>query len=399
MRLAGITGKPNVGKSTFFSAATMTMVKIANYPFTTIEPNLGVAYVRKRCVCDGFGVKDNPVNSSCNGVDRLMPVQLVDLPGLVPGAYQGRGLGNKFLSEVSAADVLIHVIDASGGTDEEGRIVKPGTHDPIEDVKFLLKEYEMWMQAVISRDWSKMLKQAEQQQATRKKIDELLAEKLAGMNIGRGQIARALEESGLGDGTSSWGEGEIGALSSALRRVAKPIVIAANKADTEEALGNIARMGKEGIDVIPTSAESELVLRRAAARGLIEYVPGDGSFEVKGEMTGEQRRALELVDERVLSRWKSTGVQSALNRSYLGVLDMIAVYPVEDPNKLTDHSGNVLPDVHLVPRGTTASELAYRIHTDLGSGFLYAIDCRTKMKIREDYVLKDDDVISIVSTT
>jgi len=396
MRSAGITGKPNVGKSTFFSAATMTMVKIANYPFTTIEPNLGVAHVRKRCVCGGFGVKDNPVNSSCNGVDRLFPVQLVDLPGLVPGAYQGRGLGNKFLSEVSAADVLIHVIDASGGTDEEGRVVEPGTHDPMKDVAFLEREYEMWLQGIISRDWSKIARQSEQ---TKRKIDELLTEKLAGLNMGRGQIARALEESGLeGEGAPSWGEAELGALSRALRRVAKPIVIAANKADTDEAVDNIARMGRQGIDVIPTSAESELVLRRAAAKGLIDYVPGDGSFEVKGEMTEEQRRALRLIEERVLSRWKSTGVQGTLNRSYLEVLDMIAVYPVEDPNKLTDHGGNVLPDVHLVPRGTTARDLAYRIHTDLGTRFLYAIDCRTKMKLRDDHVLKDDDVISVVST-
>jgi len=397
MRLAGITGKPNVGKSTFFSAATMTMVKIANYPFTTIEPNLGVAYVRKRCVCSGFGVKDNPVNSSCNGIDRLMPVQLVDLPGLVPGAYQGRGLGNKFLSEVSAADVLIHVIDASGGTDEEGRVVGSGTHDPMKDVLFLEREYEMWLQQIISRDWPKIAKQSEQ---TKRRIDELLTEKLAGLNMGRGQIARALKESGLdGEGAPSWGDAELGTLSKALRRVAKPIVIAANKADTDEAVENIGRMGRQGIDEIPTSAESELVLRRAAAKGLIEYVPGDGSFEVKGEVTEEQRRALRLIEERVLSRWKSTGVQRTLNRSYLEVLDMIAVYPVEDPNKLTDHGGNVLPDVHLVPRGTTARDLAYRIHTDLGTRFLYAIDCRTKMKLKDDHVLKDDDVISIVSTT
>jgi len=397
MRLAGITGKPNVGKSTFFAAATMTMVKIANYPFTTIEPNLGVAYVRKRCVCSGLGVKDDPVNSSCNGVDRLIPVQLVDLPGLVPGAYQGRGLGNRFLSEVSAADVLIHVIDASGGTDEEGRTVEPGTHDPIEDVQFLTKEYEMWLQGIISRDWPKMAKQSEQ---AKRKIDELLAEKLAGLNVGRGQIARALDESGLeGEGSPSWGEAELGALSMALRRVAKPIVIAANKADTDEAVVNIERMGRLGIDEIPTSAESELVLRKAAAKGLIKYMPGDGSFEVKGAMTEEQRRALRLIEDKVLSRWKSTGVQRTLNKSYLETLDMIAVYPVEDPNKLTDHSGNVLPDVHLVPRGTSARDLAYRIHTDLGTRFIYAIDCRTKMKLRDDHALKDDDVISIVSTT
>ncbi|MGQ9514369.1 MAG: redox-regulated ATPase YchF [Thermoproteota archaeon] len=397
MRSAGITGKPNVGKSTFFSAATMTMVKIANYPFTTIDPNLGVAYVRKKCVCKELGVKDNPVNSLCTGTDRLIPVQLVDLPGLVPGAHQGRGLGNKFLSEISNSDVLIHVVDASGGTDEEGRSVKPGTHDPMIDINFLEREYEKWMQQIISRDWSKIARQVEQ---TKKKIDELLADKLAGLNISREQVAGAIEASGLdADRPVSWNEEALEKLSRELRKIAKPIVTAANKADTEEAIANIENMKAKGFDVVPTSAESELVLRRAEAKGLIEYIPGDSSFRIKGQLTMEQRRALKLVEEKVLARWGSTGVQTTLNRAYFEVLNMIAVYPVEDPNKMTDHKGNVLPDVYLVPRGTDVRELAYKIHTDLGKRFLYAIDGRTKMRLGEDYILKDNDIVSIVSTT
>jgi hypothetical protein len=393
--LAGITGKPNVGKSTFFSAATMAIVKIANYPFTTVEPNLGIAYVRKKCVCKELGVKDNPVNSLCTGTDRLIPVRLVDLPGLVPGAHQGRGLGNKFLSEVSNSDVLIHVVDASGGTDEEGRTVKPGTHDPLLDISFLEREYEKWIQQIISRDWMKIARQAE----LSKKTEELLAEKLAGLGIDREQVAGAIEASGLNaERPVSWGEDGLEALSRELRRRAKPIVTAANKADTEEAVANIERIRAMGLDIVPTSAESELMLRRAEAKGLIEYTPGDSSFKIRGQLTEEQRRALKLVEERVLARWGSTGVQTTLNRAYFEVLGMIAVYPVEDPNKMTDHSGNVLPDVYLVPRGTSARGLAYKIHTDLGKRFLYAIDCRTKMRLGEDHILKDGDIISIVST-
>lgn len=393
--LAGITGKPNVGKSTFFSAATMAIVKIANYPFTTVEPNLGIAYVRKKCVCKELGVKDNPVNSLCTGTDRLIPVRLVDLPGLVPGAHQGRGLGNKFLSEVSNSDVLIHVVDASGGTDEEGRTVKPGTHDPLLDISFLEREYEKWIQQIISRDWMKIARQAE----LSKKTEELLAEKLAGLGIDREQVAGSIEASGLNaERPVSWGEDGLEALSRELRRRAKPIVTAANKADTEEAVANIERIRAMGLDIVPTSAESELMLRRAEAKGLIEYTPGDSSFKIRGQLTEEQRRALKLVEERVLARWGSTGVQTTLNRAYFEVLGMIAVYPVEDPNKMTDHSGNVLPDVYLVPRGTSARGLAYKIHTDLGKRFLYAIDGRTKMRLGEDHILKDGDIISIVST-
>ncbi len=110
----GIVGKPNAGKSTFFSAATLTVVPIANYPFTTIKPNRGISYLRTRCVCRELGVQDRPRNSRCVDGERFIPVELIDCPGLVPGASTGRGLGNQFLDDLRKADALIHVIDARG---------------------------------------------------------------------------------------------------------------------------------------------------------------------------------------------------------------------------------------------------------------------------------------------
>ncbi|HIE18127.1 TPA: TGS domain-containing protein [Candidatus Bathyarchaeota archaeon] len=140
-------------------------------------------------------------------------------------------------------------------------------------------------------------------------------------------------------------------------------------------------------------------MRRAAEKSLIKYKPGDADFSVLKPtgITERQKRALEIVRERVLQRYGSTGVQEAINAAFFKLLNMIVVYTVEDSEKLTDHNGRVLPDARLVPEGTTARELAYSIHTELGESFIYAIDCRSKVRRGENYVLKDRDVISIVS--
>ncbi|HDN17544.1 MAG TPA: redox-regulated ATPase YchF [Candidatus Bathyarchaeota archaeon] len=395
--LVGLTGKPNVGKSTFFSAATLATVKIASYPFTTIEPNVGTAFLRRKCVCKELGVTDNPINSTCINGERFIPVTLVDLPGLVPGAHMGRGLGNRFLTEVSTADVLIHVVDASGGTDEEGRPVKPGTRDPLEDIGFLEREYVEWMKGIVWKDWPRLSKLMEQ---TKRDIAEVLAEKLTGLSIGYEEVEESIEKSGLeAKKPMQWREEDVREFCRILREQSKPIVIAANKADKEEAEENIRRMKEAGYEVIPTSAEAELVLRKAERMGYIEYLPGDGDFRILrgGEMNEKQLRGLQAIRERVLDKWGSTGVQKVLNYAYFDVLGLIVVYPVENPTRYTDKKGNVLPDVYLVKRGTTVRKLAYMIHSDLGEKFIYGINAKTKMRIGEDYVLQDGDVISIVS--
>jgi ribosome-binding ATPase YchF (GTP1/OBG family) len=151
--------------------------------------------------------------------------------------------------------------------------------------------------------------------------------------------------------------------------------------------------------VIACSAEAELALRRAAEKHLIDYRPGDCNFHVvKPEtLTPNQTRALETIREKVLIPNCSTGVQEAINTAYFKLLSMITVYPVEDVEHLSDHNGKVLPDVYLVPSGTTAHQFAYIIHTELGESFIYALDAREKRRIGEDAILKDRDVISVVS--
>lgn len=387
-------GKPNSGKSTFFSAATLMDVEIANYPFTTINPNVGVAYVSIPCVCKEFKVRDNPVNSICMDGVRYALVKLVDVAGLIPGAYKGQGLGNKFLDDIRRADVLIHVVDASGSTNERGLSVEPGSHDPVFDVGFVEKEYELWMSGIIKRDWRRIRNIPDKRTA----ITEI-ARRLSGLGVREHDVVNVLKETGLHSREfSSWGDRELSLFVSTLRRRNKPILVAANKVDEPTAGRNLERLGKSGVDYVPTSALSELVLRRAAKTGLVRYRPGDTDFEITnpGLLDDKKRRALELIRERVLRVYGGTGVQEALNKSVFSLLGVVAVYPVEDEHKLTDSEGRVLPDVYLVKRGTTVRELAYMIHTDLGESFIHAVRVRDKSRVGGDYVLRHGDVVKIV---
>jgi len=396
-KLLGIVGKPNTGKSTFFSAATLAPAEIANYPFTTIKPNRGVGYVRTPCVHEEFNVEDSPVNSICLDGVRLIPVEFIDCAGLVPGAWQGRGLGNQFLDEIRKADALIHIVDASGGTDCEGRLCKPGEHDPLEDVKFLEHEITMWMANILKRDWPKIARTVE---AESKDLFSMLEERLSGLAIKRSHIFEATRETGLNaDKPTVWSEEDFLQFVGILRHIAKPMLIVANKIDIPTAEENLERLEKLNYPVVPCCAEAELALRRAAEKQLIDYRPGDCNFKIESpdRLTENQIRALEIIREKILLKLGSTGVQEAINMAFFRLLSMIAVYPVEDLEHLADHNGRVLPDAYLVPYGTTARQLAYIVHSELGESFIYAVEARERKRVGEDYTLKDRDVISIVS--
>jgi ribosome-binding ATPase len=397
-RLLGVVGKPNTGKSTFFSASTLATADIANYPFTTIKPNRGVGFFRTPCVHSEFKVQDNPNNSLCLDGVRLVPVELIDVAGLVPGAWEGRGLGNQFLDELFRADALIHVIDASGGTDCEGKVCKLGEHDPLEDVKFLEHEITMWMAAIIKKDWARVARTAE---IDKKGIYTPLEERLTGLGIKRHQIFEAVRQAALNaDKPAGWSDDDFVKFVDTLRKISKPMLLVANKMDLPTAEANIEKLKKLNYIVIPASAEAELALRRAAEKKLIEYRPGDADFKIvqPEKLSAGQIKALEAIRKKVLSTHGSTGVQEAINAAYSKLLNMITIYPVEDVEHLSNHNGKVLPDAYLVPQGTTAHQFAYIIHTELGESFLYAMNARNKTRTGEDAVLKDRDVISIVSS-
>jgi len=396
--LAGLVGKTNVGKSTFFSAATLTLVDIGNRPFVTLEPSLGVGYVRKRCVHVELGLKAcEPSSGFCIKGWRFIPVKLSDIPGLIPGAHEGRGLGNRFLDAIRRADVTLLIVDAAGSTDEAGNPVPPGSYDPVEEVRWLERELEEWMYSIALKDWDRF---AMRVSTTGANPVEALAQRFSGLSVARHHVEKALAGAGLeGKPLARWSRSELRDFIRELR-ASKPMLIVANKADIDAAEDNIKRMRRElPYPVIPVSAAAELALRRAAKAGVIEYVPGDRDFQVVREdaLTRKQLKALEYIREHVLDKWGSTGVQEALNKAFLGLLNLIAVYPVEDISRYSDSRGRILPDAYLVPRGTTARQLAYMVHTDLGKTFLYAVDAKTRQRIGESHVLADDDVVKIVA--
>lgn len=393
--LIGIVGKPNVGKSTFFKAATLAEVEIAPIPFTTIKPNEGMGYVRVPCPETFFNVKCNPRQGYCINAQRFVPIKLVDVAGLVPGAHLGKGLGNKFLADLIQADLLIHIVDASGSTDAEGKIVDFGAYDPCQDVKFVENEIEKWFFGLLKENWAKFVRQSQQQ----KEIDRALAKQFYGFKITLDQVKTALKSTSLEDvPLSAWKDEDLAKFTTQLRLLSKPIIVAANKIDLPHAKENFEKLKKEFPNylIVPCSADSELALRQAAKKGLIEYIPGDSDFKIIKDLTPDQKAALDLIKEKVLSVWGSTGVQQCLNSAVFDFLKYIVVFP-GGVHKLADSEGRVLPDAFILPPNSTALDFAAKIHTDLAKNFVAAINVKTKQKIGKDTKLNNLDIIEIIT--
>jgi ribosome-binding ATPase YchF (GTP1/OBG family) len=394
----GLIGKTNAGKTTFFNAATLLSAPVSTYPFTTKKPNAGQAYVKTICVCREMGVKDNPRNSSCIEGARFIPVQLIDLPGLIKGSWMGKGLGTQFLSVASQADALIHIADASGSVDADGKLTKPGMGNPVADVYDIEEELVRWFAKIVEKAIKKLKEHAKKGSS----VDRLFTQDLAGLKITGEHVARALEENALADkDLGRWSREDVWGFAKSIRQISKPTLIIANKMDLAPADKNYVNLVKEfgQAFVLPASSDAELALRRAEQKGYVEYIPGEEVFRVKDKdkLTAEQRAALTYVEQRVFSKWIRTGVQFALNTCVFKLLSMNVVYPVEDIERLADRKGNVLPDVFLVPYNASVGDLAGQVHTDLAKTMLYAVDARTKIRLPADYRLKDRDIVTIVA--
>jgi ribosome-binding ATPase len=394
----GLIGKTNTGKTTFFNSATLSSAEISNYPFTTKQPAIGNAHAITLCVHRELKVQDQPRNSRCIDGWRFIPIELVDLPGLIKGAWQGKGLGNQFLSIASQSDVLLHIVDASGSIDASGRIAEPGTGDPVADIADIEEELVMWYLKLFEANRDKISR------AIGGGMDRILAitEVFRGIGVREDHVKLALAQNNVAETKfDDFGPQKSKDFCWSLRDISKPTLIVANKVDLPTATENFNRLREEYKDIIvvPASADAELTLRRAETRGVIRYIPGDERFEINDQtkLNDKQKWALNFIRKDILGEYMRTGVQFAINVAVFKLLKMNAIYPVADVQKFSDKHGNVLPDVYLMRSGSSVEDLAREIHSELAKGMIYALDGRDGLRLPTNYQLKDRDVLSIVS--
>jgi ribosome-binding ATPase len=394
----GCVGKPSVGKSTFFKAATLAEVDIANYPFTTIKPNHAVGFVKIKDAATDFGKEANPREGYCLGGFRFAPVDMMDVAGLVPGAHKGLGMGNQFLDDLRQADALIHVIDVSGSINEKGEPVDALSYDPCNDVKFLEEELDYWYLGILKKGWEKFSRTIQQEKSP---VQKAIAKQLSGLRINEEMVEAGIKKLRLDvEKPAAWTDDEMLSLAKEFRKKTKPMIIAANKIDIPGADKNFEKLKEKFPEykIIACSAESELALREAAKNKLIDYVPGGSSFEIIAEdkLSDKQKMALEFIKKNMLEKFGSTGVQEVIDSAVFDLLKYIAIHP-GGVGKLEDSDGNVIPDCFLMPDGSTALDFAFRLHTDFGKKFICAKDVRTKMTVGREHKLKHLDIVEIVA--
>jgi len=290
--IVGLVGKPSTGKSTFFRALTLASAEIANYPFTTIEKNEGVGYVKIKDPAVDFGKSSNPREGYVVKDFRFVPVKVIDVAGLVPGAHQGLGRGNAFLDDLRQADVLIHVIDVAGTTNEKGESIAPGSYDPANDVRFLEVELDMWYLGILKKGWEKFARTVVQE---KKQIHLALGKQLSGLKVTEEMVERIINKLGFNkEKPIQWTEEELKSIATELRKETKPMIIACNKIDVPGAKESFDKLKLEFTDhlFVACSAESELALREASKAELIEYVPGEENFlNLNEEKMNERQKA------------------------------------------------------------------------------------------------------------
>ena len=269
-----------------------------------------------------------------------MPIELLDVAGLVPGAHQGRGLGNKFLDDLRHADALVHVVDASGTTDAEGKETRG--YDPSQDIIWLRAEIVKWIYGNIESRFGSIKRRHLATKATAQ--DTLLAQ-LSGYGATATHVARALAALGKPTPLATWGPDALQDFVSAFVDVKFPCVLALNKIDHPDADANVARIARlhPPESIVLTSSISEVFLRKLKKQGFVRYVEGSDVVETRDDLIADGdpeggglkepderlRTRIENLKDMVLFRFGSTGVGRALQRA-AELLGVIPVFPVKN---------------------------------------------------------------------
>ena len=294
-------------------------------------------------------------------------------------------MGNQFLDDLNQADVLVHVIDVSGSTNEKGEAVEALSYDPCNDVEFLEDELDQWFLRLINKGWDRFARQIKQE---RSELNKAIAKQLSGLGVTDALADEILKE--FNQDITLWTADDVFKFARLLRKKTKPMLIVANKCDVSGAVNNFNKLKDKFKEYrfVACSAESEIALREAAKKGIIEYVPGDNNFKIIQEVNDQQKKALDFIKKNILDVYGNTGVQEVLNYAVFDLLKYIAIFP-GGVNKLGDSEGRILPDCFLLPPSSTTLSFAYKLHTDLGDKFIRAIDVKKKLTVGKDHLLKN----------
>ncbi len=375
MKIA-VVGLPNKGKSTFFSVLTEQEVAIANYPFTTIDPNQGIGFLVVDCACRYFNVKCNP-RTKCVEGKRFVPIIVVDIAGIVKDAHIGKGLGNYFLDRVRDSDAIIQVIDISGGTDLGGNMVKDFSADPLKEIEVFRDEFIAWCYDILNKNSRKIMHEG---------VDEL-TRVLSGMNMSKSDVIKMLKVLGYQNGFSCDEQ--------TLRNIAsyvfdsKPLMIIANKYDAGRGRENYQRLKTAYPNSVPYIGIAELYAKRLEKSGCLRITD---RIEILDWNAGDKNKL--SVIEKVFKEIKPS--HAILSDFLINQQGFKVVFPVEDEKRLSDKKGNVLPDALLLSPEATVYELAEKIHTELAKKLISAIDVKKGVHVAKDAVLKHGDVIKLI---
>ncbi|KAK4546853.1 hypothetical protein LTR36_001585 [Oleoguttula mirabilis] len=271
---------------------------------------------------------------------RSVPIELLDVAGLVPGAHQGKGLGNKFLDDLRHADALIHVVDVSGTTDAEGKATRG--YDPSVDIVWLRSEIVNWILGNLMQKWGGLKRRHIAIKAT---AVETLQNQFSGYGSNSAIVARTLDKMQLKQPLQDWTDDTIASVVNHFVDEKFPTVIALNKIDHADSDKNVAKIAKmeKPERLVLCSAISEVFLRRLVKQGFVRYIPGSEFVDTRDdlieqgeadggglkEMDEKLKQRIENLKDMVLYRFGSTGVNQVLTRAS-ELLGLVPVFPVRN---------------------------------------------------------------------
>lgn len=354
------------------------------------------------------GLQDRcrPNYGSCVNGKRSVPIELLDVAGLVPGAHEGKGLGNKFLDDLRHADALIHVVDVSGTTDAEGKATRG--YDPSVDIEWLRGEIVRWIQGNLMEKWGSIKRRHVAVKASA--VDTLQAQ-FSGYGSTSALVARVLDKLQLKEPLEEWSNETILKVVNAFTDEKFPTVLALNKIDHPDADRNIAKIAKQqpADRIVLCSAISEVFLRKLAKQGYIKYKEGSEYLDTREdlieqgdpdggglkEMDDKLKQRIENLKDMVLYRFGSTGVVQVLTRA-AELLGLVPVFPVKNIHTYgSGASGStaVFRDCVLVKKGSTVADVARKIMGDAPIAFIEGDGGR---RVAEDQVVSPgkNDILS-----